>query len=186
MPRIDLSDIALDYRIDGSGDDVLVLVNGLADSKESWAGQFPAFAERYQVVSYDNRGVGGSDAPLGPYTTAQMAADLHGLVDALGLDRFHLLGTSMGGMIAQEYAIAHADRLRSASFCNTYAAPGPFCLKLIRIWRDLAPTMGVGFTQREILVWAFTTGFFEDREAEMEQTEAELAANDMPLEPYLA
>ena len=50
-----------------------------------------------------------------------MADDLAGLVDALGIDRFHLLGVSMGGMIAQEYAIAHADRLRSASFCCTYS-----------------------------------------------------------------
>ena len=125
MPTIAANGIDIAYRWDGDGDETLVLVNGLADAKESWEAQVPAFAERYRVISYDNRGVGGSSTPPGPYTTAQMADDLHGLVDALDLDRFHLVGASMGGMIAQEYAIAHADRLLSASFCCTYSYPGP-------------------------------------------------------------
>ncbi len=115
---------ALAYRVDGDGPETLVLVNGLADTKETWELQLPDFAERYRVVSYDNRGVGESSSPPGPYTTAEMADDLAGLVDALELSRFHLLGVSMGGMIAQEYAIAHTDRLLSASFCCTYSYPG--------------------------------------------------------------
>src|SRR5258706_9713864 len=92
MPKIRVSDIEIDYRIDGDGGETLVLVNGLADTKESWAAQVPALAERYRVVSYDNRGVGGTTVTGGPYTTVQMAEDLHGLADALELDRFHLLG----------------------------------------------------------------------------------------------
>ena len=104
-----------------------------------------------------------------------MAEDLAGLVDAIGLDRFHLLGVSMGGMIAQEYAIAHADRLLSASFCCTYSYPGPFCLRMFSCWRDLVPHLGVGFTQREVLLWAFTTDFFEQREAELEEIEGLMA-----------
>src|SRR4029453_102037 len=94
------------WRVGGGGPETLVLVNGLADTKETWELQLPAFAERYRVVSYDNRGVGEASSPPGPYTAAEMAEDLAGLVDALELSRFHLLGVSMGGMIAQEYAIA--------------------------------------------------------------------------------
>ena len=93
------------------------------------------------------------------------------------LDRFHLLGTSMGGMIAQEYAIAHADRLRSVALCNTYAWPGPYCLRMFQLWRELVPHLGVGFTQREILLWAFTPEFVETRPEECAEVEAELAAN---------
>jgi pimeloyl-ACP methyl ester carboxylesterase len=186
MPSIRVSDLEIDYRIDGDGAETLVLVNGLADTKESWAAQVPAFAECYRVVSYDNRGVGGTTVTTGPYTTAQMAADLHGLVDALGLDRFHLLGTSMGGMIAQEYAIAHADRLRSVALCNTYAWPGPYCLRMFQLWRELVPHLGVGFTQREILLWAFTPAFVEDRPQECAEVEAELAANPQDPAAYLA
>ncbi len=186
MPTIRVSDLDIDYRIDGDGAETLVLVNGLADTKESWAAQVPAFAERYRVVSYDNRGVGGTTVTGGPYTTAQMADDLHGLADALGLDRFHLLGTSMGGMIAQEYAIRHADRLRSVALCNTYAWPGPYCLRMFQLWRELVPHLGVGFTQREILLWAFTPEFVESRPDECAEVEAELAANPQGVEPYLA
>jgi pimeloyl-ACP methyl ester carboxylesterase len=163
-----------------------VLVNGLADTKETWELQLGAFSERYRVVSFDNRGVGESTSPPGPYTTAQMADDLAGLADAHGLERFHLLGVSMGGMIAQEYAIAQADRLLSASFCCTYSYPGPFCLRMFACWRDLVPKLGVGFTQREVLLWAFTTDFFEERDAELRQVEQLMAANPQPTEPYLA
>ena len=186
MPTVTANGIEIAYEEHGGGDETLVLVNGLADVKESWEAQVPAFAERYRVIAYDNRGLGGTSAPPGPYTTAQMADDLHGLVEALDLDRFHLVGTSMGGMIGQEYAIAHCDRLRSATFCNTYSHPGPFCLRMFSCWRDLVPHLGVGFTQREVILWAFTTDFFEQREAELLEIEEYMASNPMPAEGYLA
>ncbi len=186
MPTIRVRDLEIDYRIDGDAAETLVLVNGLADTKESWAAQVPAFADRYRVVSYDNRGVGATTVTPGPYTTAQMADDLHGLADALGLERFHLLGTSMGAMIAQEYAIAHSDRLLSAALCNTYAWPGPYCLRMFQIWRELVPHLGVGFTQREILLWAFTPEFVESRPDECAEVERELAANPQDTAAYLA
>jgi 3-oxoadipate enol-lactonase len=186
MPTITANGLDLSYQIDGDGPETLVLVNGLADAKESWEEQIPAFAERYRVLSYDNRGVGESPTPPGPYTSAQMADDLAGLVDGLGLERFHLLGLSMGGMIAQEYAIAHPERLLSASFCCTYSYPGPFCLRMFQCWRDLVPTLGVGFTQREVILWAFTTDFFEQREDELIAIEELMANNPQPIDSYLA
>jgi len=186
MPTATANGIDLAYRLDGTGDETLVLINGLADTKESWEAQLPAFSRQYRVLSYDNRGVGESSTPPGPYTTAQMAEDLHGLADVLGLERFHLLGVSMGGMIAQEYAIAHADRLLSASFCCTYSYPGPFCARMFSCWRDLVPHLGVGFTQREVLLWCFTTDFFEQRTAELEEVEVLLAGNPQSVEGYLA
>ena len=87
----------------------------------------------------------------------------------------------MGGMIAQEYAIAHADRLLSASFCCTYSYPGPFCLRMFSCWRDLVPTLGVGFTQREVILWAFTTDFFEQHEDVVIEIEGLMAANPQPV-----
>lgn len=186
MPTITSNGIDIAYTIEGSGDETLVLVNGLADTKESWEMQTPAFAERYRVVSFDNRGIGESSTPPGPYTTKQMADDLHELVEALELDRFHLLGVSMGGMIAQEYAIAHTDRLRSAIFACTYSYPGPFCLRMFSCWRDLVPHLGVGFTQREVILWAFTTDFFEQQEATVAELEELMAANPQSVEGYLA
>jgi pimeloyl-ACP methyl ester carboxylesterase len=186
MPAAAVNGIELSYQVEGDGPETLVLVNGLADTKETWELQLPAFAERYRIVAYDNRGCGESSTTAGPYTTRQLAEDLAGLVDALELDRFHLLGVSMGGMIAQEYAIAHADRLLTASFCCTYAQPGPFCLRMFSCWRDLVPVPGVGFTQREVLLWAFTTDFFEQRTSELEEIEQLMADNPQQPEGYLA
>jgi pimeloyl-ACP methyl ester carboxylesterase len=180
------NDIELAYSIEGEGGETVVLVNGLADTKETWELQVPALTPHYRVVSYDNRGVGESSSPPGPYTTKQMAEDLAGLVDALDIQRFHLVGVSMGGMIAQEYAIAKPDRLLSASFCSTYSYPGPFCSRLFSCWRDLVPTLGVGFTQREVLLWAFTTDFFEQRGPELEEIEGLMASNPQSTEGYLA
>ena len=186
MPIITANGLDLSYRIDGDGPETLVLVNGLADDKESWEAQIPAFSERYRVISFDNRGIGASPTPPGPYTTADMAGDLAGLVDALEVGRFHLLGVSMGGMIAQEYAIAHSERLLSASFCCTYSSPGPFCLRMFHCWRDLVPSLSVGFTQREVILWAFTTDFFEQREETLIEFENLMANNPQPADAYLA
>ncbi|HEY7198069.1 MAG TPA: alpha/beta fold hydrolase [Gaiellaceae bacterium] len=186
MPTVTANDVELAYSIEGEGDETLVLVNGLADTKETWELQLPAFTPHYRVVSYDNRGVGESSVPPGPFTTKQMAEDLAGLVEALELPRFHLVGVSMGGMIVQEYAIEHAERLLSVSFCCTYSHPGPFCSRMFSCWRDLVPSMGVGFTQREVLLWAFTTDFFEQRTAELEEVEEFLASNPQEPDGYLA
>ena len=163
MPTITANGVELAYQIDGDGPETLVLVNGLADTKETWEAQLPAFAERYRVVTYDNRGVGETLDAARPVHHPQMADDLAALVDGLGLERFHLLGVSMGGMIAQEYAIANADRLLSASFCCTYSYPGAVLPAHVLVLARPRPHLGVGFTQREVMLWAFTTDFFEQR-----------------------
>lgn len=92
----------------------LVLIHGLGYARPGW-GPFPDhLADRFLLVLMDNRGVGASSVPPGPYTTAQMAEDVVAVMDAAGIDRAHLLGTSLGGMICQEVAVrwpARVDRL---------------------------------------------------------------------------
>src|SRR5205085_7493095 len=106
MPIAHVNGIDLNYRLEGEGEETVVLVNGLADDLETWVFQIDALlGAGYRVLRFDNRGVGASDKPPGPYTTAQLAQDTKALVDELGLRDFHLVGVSMGGMIAQEYAI---------------------------------------------------------------------------------
>ena len=120
-------------------------------------------AAGYRVLRFDNRGVGLTDKPEGPYTTRLLAEDAKALVDELGLPDFHLVGVSMGGMVAQEYALAHGGDLRSLVLACTYAAPGPFCSRMFSMWADLAPETGVPFVMRDVALWAFTLPFFEER-----------------------
>ena len=110
------------YEEHGRGDPLL-LIMGLAADARAWMFQLPAFAERYRTISFDNRGVGRSAKPAGPYTIHQMADDAVGLLDALGITRAHVIGVSMGGMIAQELVLRHPGRVRGLVLACTYPEP---------------------------------------------------------------
>jgi 3-oxoadipate enol-lactonase len=187
MPVAQVNGIDINYRMEGDGEETVVLVNGLADDLETWMFQVDdLLAAGYRVVRFDNRGVGSSSMPPGPYTTRLFAEDTKALVDHLGLRGFHMLGVSMGGMIAQEYAIAHGEDLRSLVLACTYAAPGPFCSRMFAMWADMAPVNGVPFIMRDVTLWAFTVPFFEEREEELREFEAGMAELPQPTEAYLA
>jgi 3-oxoadipate enol-lactonase len=187
MPTAHVNGIDLNYKLEGEGDETIVLVNGLADDLETWVFQMEdLLGAGYRVLRFDNRGVGQSSAPPGPYTTKLFADDAKALVDELGLRDFPLVGVSMGGMIAQEYAIAYGSDLRSLTLACTYAAPGPFCSRMFAMWADLAPKLGVPFVMRDVTLWAFTVPFFEEREEELKEFEAAMADLPQPLDAYLA
>ena len=97
----------------------LLLIQGLGYARWSWDPVVPALAERYRVVWFDNRGIGESDKPVGPYTAAQMAADSLQVLDEAGVERAHVLGASLGGMIAQEVAVAAPARVEKLVLCCT-------------------------------------------------------------------
>ena len=115
-----------------------------------------------------------------------LADDAKALADSLGITGFHLMGISMGGMIAQEYALAYPGDLRSVTFACTYAAPGPFCSRMFAMWGDMAPVLGVPFVMRDVTLWAFTVPFFEQRESELAEFETAMRYMDQPLHAYLA
>ncbi len=187
MPLEHLNGIDLHYQVDGEGGQTVLLVNGLADDLTTWAYQVPALVQAgYRVVTFDNRGIGASSKPAGPYSAALLAADAKALVDHLGLADFHLMGVSMGGMIAQQYALDHPQDLRSLTLACTYAAPGPFCSRMFSMWADAAAVQGVPFVMRDVTLWAFTLPFFEQREAELVEFETAMRYLDMPVPAYLA
>ncbi|MEP6853557.1 MAG: alpha/beta hydrolase [bacterium] len=187
MPVAHVNDIDINYQLDGDGEKTVVLINGLADDLISWDFQVPAIVEAgYRVLRFDNRGIGQTVAPDGEYTSALLASDAKALVEELGITDFHLMGVSMGGMIAQEYALAYRGDLRSLTLACTYAAPGPFCSRMFAMWGDLAPALGVPFVMRDVTLWAFTVPFFEGREAEAAEFEEGMAALEMPVPAYLS
>jgi 3-oxoadipate enol-lactonase len=187
VPIAHVNGIDLNYELEGEGPSTIVLINGLADDLQSWGFQMEdVLAAGHRVLRFDNRGIGQSSTPPGPYSTRMLADDAKALVDHLGLGAFHLMGVSMGGMIAQEYALAYGSDLVSVTFACTYAAPGPFCSRLISRWHDTAVAAGVPTVMRDVVLWAFTVPFFEDRPEELAGFEAELAGITMSTDAYLA
>jgi pimeloyl-ACP methyl ester carboxylesterase len=187
MPVATVNDIELNYLLEGDGEETIVLVNGLADDHQTWVLQMEDFlAEGYRVLRFDNRGIGATSKPAGPYSSRMLADDAKTLVDLLGITDFHLMGVSMGGMIAQEYALAYPADLRSVTFACTYAAPGPFCSRMFSMWADMAPVLGVPFVMRDVTLWAFTLPFFEQRTAELGEFETAMRYMDQPVHAYLA
>ncbi len=187
MPVDRLNGIDLHYRVEGEGERTVLLVNGLADDLESWGYQVPALLEAgYRVVSFDNRGIGRSSRPPGPYSVADLAADAKALVVHLGLTDIDLMGVSMGGMVAQAYALEHPQDLRSLTLACTFAAPGPFCSRMFSMWADTARAQGVPAVMRDVTLWAFTLPFFQERAAELAEFEAAMGELDMDVDAYLA
>ena len=91
----------------------LLLIMGLGRASNAWHRMRPLLSERYRTIAFDNRGVGRSDAPAGPYTIGQMASDAAAVLRAAGVNAAHVLGLSMGGMIAQEFALKYPSKVRS-------------------------------------------------------------------------
>lgn len=119
MPHTDAPGFRMAYEVRGSGFPLL-LINGLGSDRREWLAQIPAFAAHFRVIAFDNRGSGESDAPPGPYATAEMADDAVALLSFLGVERSHVLGVSLGGMIAQEAALRHPGRVeRLVLACTT-------------------------------------------------------------------
>ena len=187
MPVARINDIEVNYKLEGDGAETIVLINGLADDLETWVFQVEdLLAAGYRVLRFDNRGIGASSKPAGPYSSRMLADDAKALVDSLGITDFHLMGVSMGKMIAQEYALAYGPDLRSATFACTYAAPGPFCSRMFAMWADAAPVLGIPFVMRDVTLWAFTTEFFSDHPDELAEFETAMKYMDQPVPAYLA
>jgi 3-oxoadipate enol-lactonase len=120
MTVIPVGSIELDYERTGSGPPLLAIM-GMSGTSLHWGEPFLGpLREHFDVIAYDHRGVGASSRLEGELTTAQMAEDAAGLLTALELDSAHVLGISMGGMVAQELALAHPDRIRTLTLGCTY------------------------------------------------------------------
>lgn len=189
MPTAKISGININYRIDGdeSAKETIVLINGLADDLESWGFQVPALVEAgFKILSFDNRGIGKSDRPAGPYSSKMLADDAKALVDHLGITGFHLMGVSMGGMISEEYAIAYESDLKSLTLACTYGKADAFCQTMFAMWADLAKAIDVPFVMRDVMLWAFTGPFFQERPEDAAEFADALAQLDMPVDVYLS
>lgn len=118
MPKVKVGDINMYYEVHGKGEP-FVMIAGITMSTSFFFKAIPVFSREHQLVVFDNRGAGQSDAPDIPYTIEMMADDLAGLLDAIGIDSAHIFGHSMGGLIAQQFALRYPGRLKSLILAST-------------------------------------------------------------------
>lgn len=120
MPKKHINNIELSYHTIGNGPP-LVFIAGLGMDHMSWLYQIPHFQENYTVILLDNRGIGQSTGSDEQYYISMMADDVAALLEELHINKAHILGNSMGGMIAQEFALRHSTMVDKLILCSTFA-----------------------------------------------------------------
>ncbi len=179
MPKVRVSTgFELFYREGGMGEPILWIM-GLGNDHRGWAYQAPAFRDRYRCITFDNRDCGQSQLATSAYTTAGMAEDAIALLDALDVERAHVVGFSMGGAQAQEIAIRHPARVDRLVLCNTYASSDPRGAAIFRgrvLAREKLPLEDA---TRLLLPWVYARADYE-RPAFIEDTVRSLLNEPYP------
>jgi pimeloyl-ACP methyl ester carboxylesterase len=179
MPTVKVRDIQIYYQETGQGDP-LVLLMGWGGDHTAWALQIPAFAGEFRCITPDNRGAGRSDQPDIAYTIRMMADDTVGLMDALGIQRAHVGGLSMGGMIAQEIAINCPERVRTLQLHAALARIDPFLRAIGQaLIRARAASSREEFI-RTLLPWILTPRTYAERPEFVELMVQRLLENPYP------
>ncbi len=181
MPRVRVGDLELfyDYTGEYTGDDAgtgdpVLLVMGLGGDHHGWDLQRDELARRYRLVLLDNRDAGASDEAHGAYGTADLAADALALMDHLGLERFHVVGASMGGAIAQHVALQAPARVASLVLASTWGRTDAFLGSIFRTWRLLVERLTPEESLAAQAPWAFTHRFLAAPPAEVVALQAAL------------
>jgi 3-oxoadipate enol-lactonase len=152
MAFVRINGVLLHYRLRGrEGAPVVALANSLGTDARIWDEVIDILSDGYRVLSYDKRGHGLSDAPAGDYSLDDHVADLAGLLDHLGMARVALAGVSVGGLIAQGFALAHAERLAALVLCDTAPKVGDATMwnaRIAAIRRDGLSSIADGIMER--------------------------------------
>lgn len=183
MPKTRIGNIEMYYEVHGSGEPV-VLIHGLGMDSSTWFNQVSVLSQNYQVVVFDNRGVGQTDAPNEDYSIEMMADDAAALLKFLNVDNAHIFGVSMGGMIAQIIALKYPELVKSL-LLNTTAAQFPAKAKhLVQTWlRMINENVSLETRLRESFLWGYTDEFFENDETVMASVKLAIS-NPYPLSTH--
>jgi len=142
------------YEVAGRSDGApLLLIQGLGADRRAWAAQRYALGRRFRLLLVDNRGAGRSDKPRGPYDLEVMAGDAVAVLDAEGIDRAHVMGASMGGVLSQIIAVRHPHRVRSLVLACTACHHHDWRVELLRGWADVAEQRGMRALTASALRW---------------------------------
>ncbi|MGD9712602.1 MAG: alpha/beta fold hydrolase [Thermomicrobiales bacterium] len=187
MPQVKVNGLSVTYDSAGSGPPVL-MINGIGADRSGWGMQIPAVSQNFRAITYDNRDV-GETAWIGEphdYAIAQFAADAAALLDALDIDRAHIVGASMGGAIAQEFAIHFPERTKSVTIVCSWPRSDPWMVELMTQWDHIFRHQGQVAWNRNSWLWVFTYRYYaEPGNLKALVQLAEQAPNPQTFEQYL-
>jgi aminoacrylate hydrolase len=181
MPRIVIGDGALYYERQGVGFPVL-FISGLSGFASFWQDQVAAFARKFDVVTHDHRGIGQSDVTRSGFTVDRMAADVVGLMDALEIERAHIVGHSTGGAIAQILATEHPKRLASVVLSATWTKPDAYFRRMFGLRKDILLRLGPSAYVQANTLYLYPSWWVARNNERLRQLEAQNLAVFPPTE----
>jgi aminoacrylate hydrolase len=181
MARIPIGDGTLYYERQGDGFPVL-FISGLGGAASFWRDQVPTFARKFDVITHDHRGIGQSDPSRSGYTVDRMAADVIALMDALEIERAHMVGHSTGGAIAQTLAVEHPKRLASMVLSATWTKPDAYFRRLFNLRKDILLRLGPSAYIQTNSLLLYPSWFVAKNNEKLRQAEAQNLAVFPPTE----
>ncbi len=184
MPAIKVGDVDLYYELHGQGFP-LVLIAGIGYHSGCWFSVLPHFSRDFQVVVFDNRGVGRSDKPAADYSIEMFADDTANLLRALGIGKAHVLGRSMGGAIAQQMAIRHPEMVEKLVLVATLSETSPFGLLVLDVWQQVGLKAGMDVLHKLLLMESLSPRFFGQHPQVVEEILGRGDEHPQPAEAFV-
>ncbi len=181
MPQVAIADGEIHYEVTGTGHP-LILVSGLNGVARYWQPQVAAFAARYQVVTYDQRGTGASDHKQREFSVDQMARELVALMDALKINRAHIVGLSTGGAIGQTLAIEQPARVAGLALCSTWTHCDPWFRRLFEARRRMYELCGPELHAMFHPLFLYPPDYVNAHDAEITQEQQSAPTKSAPVE----
>ena len=181
MATVQANGISMNYESQGAGEP-LILIPYLAADQACYAFQVAEYAKRYRCISVDLRGAGLTDKPEGDYTTEMLADDIAAFMDAIGVERAHVAGLSLGAATGMWLAAKHPAKVASLSLHSAWHRTDPFLKVVVEGWRVMATALDsvTEMVITGIFPWCFTPELYDAREDYVESLAAFVRGRPMP------
>lgn len=160
MPFVETNGINMYYEEKGEGEP-LILIMGFGAPGALWELHVNEYSKHFRCIMIDNRGVGKTDKPKGPYSTATMSDDTAGLMDALGIEKARIAGISMGGAISQQLALRHSEKVQSMVLISTWGRFDQYATTVYENLKKLRRVVDPGDFMELIQLWIFASDYVE-------------------------